>query len=99
MVYSVENMDWYLIGSLAALLTTFGFLPQIIKMIRTKSVKGISIITFLQFSLGVFLWAIYGIHLGDNIVVISNISTLLILLVAITFYFHYKKIETISDPR
>jgi MtN3 and saliva related transmembrane protein len=92
-------MEWYLIGSLAALLTTFGFLPQIIKMIRTKSVKDISIITFLQFSLGVFLWAIYGIHIGDTIVVIANICTLLTLLVAITLYYHYKKIETISDTR
>ena len=41
-------MQWYLIGTVAALLTTFGFVPQVIKMLRTKSVKDISLPTFIH---------------------------------------------------
>jgi MtN3 and saliva related transmembrane protein len=82
-------MEWYIVGTLAALLTMFGFVPQIIKMFRTKSVKDISLLTFIQFSLGVSLWTLYGFHLGDIIIVSANSITLLILIIAIVLYFHY----------
>ena len=82
-------MHWYLVGTAAALLTTFGFVPQIIKMLRTKSVRDISLPTFIQFSLGVSLWALYGFHLGDIIIVFANSIALLTLIVAIAVYFYF----------
>jgi len=82
-------MNWQIIGILAALLTTFGFVPQIIKMRRTKSVKDMSIVTLFQFSAGVFLWTLYGIYLGDLILITANIVTFITLIVAITLYYHY----------
>lgn len=82
-------MDWQIIGILAALLTTFGFVPQIIKMRKTKSVKDMSIVTFFQFSAGVFLWTLYGIYLGDLILITANIVTFITLVIAIVLYYHY----------
>jgi MtN3 and saliva related transmembrane protein len=82
-------MESQIIGILAALLTTFGFVPQIIKMIRTKSVKDVSIITFIQMGLGTFLWTIYGIYLRDLIIIIANSIAFMTLVMAIVFYFHY----------
>ena len=49
-------MQWELIGSGAALLTMFGFVPQIIKIQKTKSVEDVSLHMLLQFALGIFLW-------------------------------------------
>ncbi len=80
---------WFLIGGLAALLTTFGFLPQILKMYRTRSVKDISPITFVQFLVGVGLWAFYGMHIGDSIVTAANIITFGTLVVALGLYVHF----------
>ncbi|NYT21226.1 MAG: hypothetical protein GKC07_05430, partial [Methanomicrobiales archaeon] len=51
---------WLLIGILAALLTMFGFVPQLMKMYRTKSVSDVSLGTLCQFTTGVSLWAVYG---------------------------------------
>jgi len=82
-------MEWYIIGIIAALLTTFGFVPQILKMMRTKSAKDVSITTLFQFSLGVILWTLYGIHLGDVIIIAANTISFLILVVAIAFYYYY----------
>lgn len=82
-------MHWYLVGTMAALLTTFGFVPQIIKMLRTKSVSDISLPTFIQFSLGVSLWALYGFHLGDVIIISANSIALLTLIAAIGLYLYY----------
>lgn len=84
-------MPWYIVGTLAAFLTMFGFVPQIIKMFRTKSVKDISLLTFIQFSLGVSLWALYGFHLGDIIIISANSITLLTLIIAIVLYFRYAR--------
>jgi len=80
-------MEWYIIGIAAALLTTFGFVPQIIKMHRTKSVKDVSLVTLFQFSAGVILWTLYGIHLGDFIIITANVITFITLVVAIIFYY------------
>ncbi|KCZ71057.1 hypothetical protein ANME2D_03087 [Candidatus Methanoperedens nitroreducens] len=82
-------MEWYIVGVTAALLTTFGFVPQIIKMYRSKSAKDVSIVTFFQFSAGVLLWALYGIHLRDIIIIAANTVSFMILLVAIALYYRY----------
>lgn len=83
---------WFLIGVAAALLTTFGFLPQILKMHRTRSVQDVSPLTFFQFLAGVGLWACYGVHIGDPIVTIANIVTLGTLVIAIGLYARFSGI-------
>ena len=82
-------MQWYLVGTAAALLTTFGFVPQVIKMFRTKSVRDISLPTFIQFSVGMALWASYGFHLRDPIIITANAIGVLILIIAIGLYLYY----------
>jgi len=82
-------MQWYLIGTAAALLTTFGFVPQVIKMLRTKSVRDISLPTFIQFSVGMSCWALYGFHLRDVIIISANSIGVAILITAIAVYVYY----------
>lgn len=84
-------MEWYLVGMGAALLTTFGFVPQIIKMHRTKSARDISPVTLLQFSAGTILWALYGYHIRDVIVVSANVISFIIMVVAIIQYNFYSR--------
>jgi len=74
------------VGTLAALLTTFGFVPQIVKMVQTRSVKDISLLTLVQFSLGVTLWTAYGVHQEDLVIVGANVVSLVIFIVAIIVY-------------
>lgn len=83
-------MLWSTIGITAACLTMFGYLPQIIKIYRTKSAKDISLITVIQFSAGVFLWALYGIHIKDIIVIVANTVSLTTFLTTLVLYFKYK---------
>jgi len=80
---------WFLIGGVAALLTTFGFVPQIMKMYRTRSVEDVSPLTFIQFLAGVGLWAFYGMHIGDAIVTVANIVTFGTLVIALGLYAHF----------
>ncbi len=85
---------WKLIGFTAASLTMFGFIPQIIEMRKTNSVENISLMTLVQFSAGVFLWIIYGVHLRDVVIISANIVSFATLITAIVVYLkikHYKK--------
>ncbi len=82
-------MPLTIIGSIAAILTMFSFLPQIAKIIRTKSAADVSIITLLQLSLGVSLWVIYGALRKDAIIIIANLVTLLSLVTLLYLYFSY----------
>ncbi len=83
-------MFWKLIGITAASLTMFGFIPQIIKIYKTKSAKDISLIALLQFTLGIALWILYGIHLKDVIIIVANAVSVSTLFIALILYFKYK---------
>jgi len=86
-----QGIYWYLLGTVAAVLTTFGFVPQIIKMHRTKSARDISPVTLLQFSAGTILWALYGYHIGDVIIISANVISFIIMIVAIILYNFYSR--------
>lgn len=79
-----------MIGVTAACLTSFAFIPQVLKMRTTMSAKDVSLITLIQLSLGVSLWIIYGIYLKDYIIILANSVTLLTLLSALFLYYKYK---------
>ncbi|MFH1287595.1 MAG: SemiSWEET family transporter [bacterium] len=84
---------WKVIGFFAASLTMFGFVPQIVKMFKTKSVENVSLLTLIQISIGVFLWALYGFHLKDIVIIFANMTTFFTLIIAMFFYFKFKKGE------
>ena len=67
-----------MIGYLAACLTTAAFVPQVWKVYRTRDTRAISQAMYLIFSLGVFLWLIYGWWLGSWPIVMANGVTLLL---------------------
>lgn len=83
-------MIWQLIGSSAAVLTMLSFIPQIVKVIKNKSAKDVSLVTLLQLSLGVSLWIIYGVHLRNLIIITANSITLFTLLILLFLYKLYK---------
>lgn len=66
------------LGYLAASLTTLSFLPQVIRVYRTKNTDAISFWMYLIFSTGVFFWFIYGLMIQAWPVVAANAITLVL---------------------
>ena len=66
------------IGLLAAILTTFGGVPQVIQVYRTKKTEGLSLLTIFIFFIGVCLWLAYGIMLNDTPLILANSFSLFI---------------------
>ena len=89
-------LDWLfsggeIIGFAAAFLTTIAFVPQVLKVFKTKSVEGLSLATYLIFVTGVFLWLLYGYQIGSLSMIIANFITVILTLVIIYFIIKTKK--------
>lgn len=69
-----------LIGFVAATLTTLSFLPQVVRIWRTRHARDISVPAFAVFATGVALWLVYGIRVGDLPIILANAITLLLAL-------------------
>jgi MtN3 and saliva related transmembrane protein len=74
MTLSVQAVDN--LGFAAAFCTTVAFVPQLVRVLKLRSAREISLGTFLLFSIGVFLWLLYGIYSGSRPVIASNAVTL-----------------------
>jgi MtN3 and saliva related transmembrane protein len=61
-----------MIGLLAALITMSSFLPQAIKIHRTKETKDLSLSSFVFLSVGLSLWIVYGILIRAFPVILAN---------------------------
>lgn len=82
---------WTVVGITAAILTSFGFVPQVRKMWKRRSVGDVSIVTFFQFTAGVTLWAIYGVSRGDPVIIVANVVTFVTLSIGLILFYRYKE--------
>jgi MtN3 and saliva related transmembrane protein len=69
------------IGWLAAVLTTFSFVPQAIKVIRTKETSSISLWMYSIFTLGISFWLVYGLMIGSVQMTLANLVTLVLAII------------------
>ncbi|MDD4245162.1 MAG: SemiSWEET transporter [Candidatus Methanomethylophilaceae archaeon] len=66
-------MDQFIvIGLVAGLITTMGYVPQVIKGYRSGRMEDVSILMPLVLIVGMSLWLIYGIILGDIPIILWN---------------------------
>ena len=66
--------DW--LGYIAATLTTVAFVPQVIRTLRTRDTRSLSLGMYGIFTVGVGFWLAYGLVLGSWPMVLANAVTL-----------------------
>ena len=79
-----------IIGTAAASLTTLSFLPQAIKVIRTKHTKDLSLPMYTLFTLGVALWLTYGILINNFPIILANGITVILAALILLYKIKYK---------
>lgn len=72
-----------IVGSVAAFLTTICWLPQTVRIIKTKETSAISLASQAIFASGVALWLVYGFMISSWPIIAANFITLLLLIVII----------------
>ena len=83
-------MDVEIIGFIAAILTTSAFVPQVLKVWKSKSTKGVSVSMYLVMLLGVFLWGVYGYIIESRSIMIANTVTGFLQLMILVLIFKNK---------
>lgn len=71
-------------------MTTLAFLPQVVKTLRTRETRSISLGMYLLFTAGVFLWLLYGIRLHALPMILANGITLLLSFVLLVAKWRWK---------
>ncbi|MGI8499758.1 MAG: SemiSWEET transporter [Hassallia sp.] len=79
-----------ILGLIAATLTTFSFIPQMIKTWQSKSAKDVSFVMLITFNIGIFLWLIYGISLQALPIILANAATLFFNIIIIWLKIKYR---------
>jgi MtN3 and saliva related transmembrane protein len=64
--------SWTIVGLLAGLMTTAGFIPQLVKGLRTKRMDDVSFLMPLILIAGMTMWLLYGVLIGDLPIVFWN---------------------------
>lgn len=82
-------MNSLIIGTAAGILCTVSFLPQVVRILRTKQTKDLSLFTFSIFSLGVSLWLVYGIILKEPPIILANSATLILTILIVVAKIKY----------
>jgi MtN3 and saliva related transmembrane protein len=78
------------IGLVAGTITSITFLPQVIRVWKTKSVKDLSMLMLLLLIGGTSLWFIYGLMLKAPAIIYTNAMVLGMSLVMFYFKIRYK---------
>jgi MtN3 and saliva related transmembrane protein len=86
----MEFSFWTIIGIVAALLTSFSYVPQLRKMWVRRSAKDVSNITMLQLMIGCVLWLIYGVFRRDMIIIGANVVAVISLAIGLALYYRYR---------
>lgn len=73
-----------IIGMAAALLTTASFVPQAVKVVRTRDTGAISLAMYSLFTAGVSLWLAYGLLTSQLTIVVANAVTVVFAAVILT---------------
>lgn len=76
------------LGLAAGTITSITFLPQVIRIWKTRSVKDISLLMVLLLVTGTVCWLTYGLLKNDAAIIYTNVMVLIMSLVI--FYFKIK---------
>ncbi len=86
-----EGIWVIVLGTIASVLVTVGWIPQIIRGYKTKSLSDVSYYLMLLISTGSVLWIFYGIEIADKIIIGVNIAILIFNLTLLYMKIKYSK--------
>ncbi len=79
-----------ILGLVAGLTTTGAFLPQIIKTIRTKDTKSLSLGMYIVYMIGVLVWYVYAFMIDEIALLITNSFSFILGLTLLVMKIKYK---------
>lgn len=85
-----------ILGIAAGVLILSGWVEQIIKGYKTKSLKDVSKYLMVFIAGGSILWLIYGIIVSDIFIIGTNIAAIFLMMIVLFMKKRYEKISKIN---
>lgn len=79
-----------LLGLIAGLFTTIAFVPQVVKIWKSKHAHDVSLAMFAIFSAGVALWIVYGFVIDSLPVILANSVTFALALAVLILKLYFR---------
>ena len=79
-----------IIGLIAGALTTIAYLPQAIKVWRTKETHGLSVVWLIILAVGELIWIVYGALINSVPVIATNVGSAFLALFILAYKAKYK---------
>lgn len=79
-----------MIGTIAGTLTTVALFPQAYRIWRLRSAEDVSAATYVTMSLGIAIWTVYGVLIGEMPVIVFNTITLVFSVGILILKLHYR---------
>ena len=87
-----------IIGYMATFFSSISFLPQVMKIWRTRSAHDISMITLVLLFSNASLWCVYGVMIDAQPIWMTNTIVLGMILTMIYFKLRFRKeMETVAQ--
>jgi MtN3 and saliva related transmembrane protein len=86
-----------ILGIAAGVLILSGWVEQIIKGYKTKSLKDVSKYLMVFISGGSILWLIYGIIVSDVFIIGTNIAAIFLMIIVLFMKKRYENISKINQ--
>lgn len=77
------------VGLAAAVTTTLCWVPQALRIIRTRDTTAISLPAYLALTFGIVLWLVYGVALMDLPLILANTVTFVLLSIIVVMKLRY----------
>jgi MtN3 and saliva related transmembrane protein len=80
-----------LLGLIAGALTGIAAIPQLVKTLRTRHARDISVWQPILLSIGIALWIVYGMLIHNLPLILTNIIPLVCNILLIGMKLHYRE--------
>ena len=93
----VDGILLTILGTAAGILILTGWVEQIYKGYKTKSLKDVSKFLMIFISAGAILWLIYGIIVSDVFIIGTNFAGLTLMVIVSTMKKRYDNLSKIKE--
>jgi len=92
----LDELSLAILGTAAGILILSGWVQQIIKGYKTKSLKDVSKYLMILITVGALLWLIYGIEVQDPYIIGTNLAAIILMMIVLVMKRKYDKKRTLD---
>lgn len=89
----MDDLPLTILGTAAGILILSGWIQQIIKGYRTKSLKDLSKYLTILISAGAALWIVYGVVILDIYIILTNVAAVILMMTVLAMKLRYARLD------